>query len=143
VLNHVRLIGHLSRPPEAGEERRLGPVAYVRLITNYRGGPGIEHRVVVRGKRGATVLERLTTGDRIHIQGRLRYRTLHDEEGRPYRQAEIVTLGDVLFLTPPQRSGRDNEPERELPPKVSDEELGIPPGEGNHDPEDTLEGWKL
>jgi single-stranded DNA-binding protein len=142
MLNHVRLIGHLSRPPEAGEERRLGPVAYIRLMTNYRGGPGIEHRVVVRGKRGATVLERLTTGDRIHVQGRLRYRTLHDEDGHPYRQAEIVTLGDVLFLTPPQRSGKTDAPD-ELDRMPTDEELGIPPGECNGDPEDTLEDWKL
>jgi single-stranded DNA-binding protein len=143
MLNRAELIGHLAGPPEAGEERGK-PVTYIRLLTNYRGGPPVGHDVVVTGKRGTVALERLTTGDRIHVQGRLRYRKVWDEdEERFYKRAEVVAMGDVLFLSPPRGGRPSGVADRQLEePMPTDEELGIPPGEADFDEKDNLDDWE-
>jgi single-strand DNA-binding protein len=139
VLNRVELIGHLGEDPEGIEERGK-PAARLRLATNYRGGPAVWHDVVVPGKRGQACLNGLRKGSRVYIQGRIRHRRAWDDEEECFgRRTEIVALGDVLFLDRQEESPLEDEDwERE----ITDEELGIPPGEGNYDPKDTLDDWE-
>ncbi len=99
-MNKVMLIGYVGREPEVRYYDADQAMALVSLATTERGyrlpnGTEVpEHtdwHTVLLYRGLAKVVERYVhTGDRIYIEGRLRYRTYDDPQGRRREVTEIL-----------------------------------------------------
>jgi single-strand DNA-binding protein len=99
-INKVILIGNAARDAELRFTGSGKAVASIRLATNrvIRGQEETQfHSVVCWEGLAETVAKFVKKGDPLYVEGRLKYRSYQDEEGKERGVAEIVA-GDVQFL---------------------------------------------
>ena len=99
-VNKVILVGNATRDAELRHTGTGKAVSSIRLATN-RVVNGTEepqfHSVVCWDTLAETTATYVKKGDPLYVEGRLRYRTFQDEEGKERGVAEVVA-SDVQFL---------------------------------------------
>ena len=98
-MNKVMLIGYVGNEPEVQYVDADTPVARLRIATSERGytlpnGTQVPqrtdwHTVILWRKLAKTVEEYVHKGDRLYIEGRLRYSSYNDKEGARRNVTEI------------------------------------------------------
>ena len=98
-MNKVMLIGYVGNDPEVQYVDADTPVARLRIATSERGytlpnGTQVPqrtdwHTVILWRKLAKTVEEYVHKGDRLYIEGRLRYSAYNDKEGARRTTTEI------------------------------------------------------
>lgn len=108
-MNKVMLIGNVGKEPEVRYYQPDQAVAQVRLATTERGytlqnGTKVPEHTdwhnLVFYRQLAKVVERYVhTGDKLYVEGRLRYRTYDDKRGVRHQVTEIQ-VENMELLTP-------------------------------------------
>lgn len=110
-MNKVMLIGNVGSDPDVRYYDRDQAVAQVNLATTERGytlqnGTQVpehtdwHHLVFYRGM--AKVVEKYVhKGDKLYVEGRIRYRTYNDPQGRRHSITEIL-VENMEMLSPRQ-----------------------------------------
>ena len=98
-MNKVMLIGYVGNDPEVQYVDADTAVARLRIATSERGytlpnGTQVPqrtdwHTVILWRKLAKTVEEYVHKGDRLYIEGRLRYSSYNDKEGARRTVTEI------------------------------------------------------
>ncbi|MCR4919340.1 MAG: single-stranded DNA-binding protein [Prevotella sp.] len=111
-MNKVMLIGNVGTEPEVRYVDRGLAVATLRLATTERGytlpnGTQVPDRTdwhnVVLWRRLAEVVEQYVhKGDKLYVEGRLRYQTVDDPQGRRQYRTEIWAE-NMEMLTPKKK----------------------------------------
>jgi single-strand DNA-binding protein len=103
-LNHVILLGNLTRDPEVRYTPAGTAVATLRLAVNNRVKQGDEWKdepcfidVSVFGKQAESCGEYLSKGQPVLVEGRLRYRTWEGQDGQK-RSNHDVSAFRVQFM---------------------------------------------
>jgi single-strand DNA-binding protein len=110
VLNHIVLIGRLTKDPELRYTTSGKAVATLRLAvdrgtTNPQGEKETDFiDVVVWERQAETVANYLQKGRLIAVQGRLQIRSYETQEGQRRERAEVVA-SQVRFLDRGQDAG--------------------------------------
>ena len=115
-MNKVMLIGNVGAEPEVRYVDQGVAVARLRLATSERGytlpnGTQVPERTdwhnVILWRRLAEVVEKCVhKGDKLYIEGRLRYTTYDDKQGQRRQQTEIWAE-NMEMLTPKQATTAD------------------------------------
>lgn len=139
--NKVSLIGNTGDDVKMHHFEGGGCLARFPLATNetYKNKNGDKvtntewHSIVANGKQAETLDKYLKKGDRIAVQGRLKYRKWQDDSGADRYSTEIH-IYDFMFLTTKgernegggghQNSGQSNQPN--TPPMGGDDYDGLP-----------------
>jgi len=128
-LNRVMLIGNLGRDPEIRYTKDGVPVATFTIATNeyYRDKSGEKavktewHRIVAWRKLAEWVVQFLSKGKQVYVEGKIRTREYEDRSGIKRRVTEIVALRIQLLGVPPSTDTISEETE-EPPPEVIESE---------------------
>lgn len=109
-LNKVMLIGHVGQDPEVRYVEQGVAVAQVRLATNDRGytlqnGTQVPdrtewHTVLLWRNLAETVEKYVRKGDKLYIEGKLRYRTYDDRNG--VRRTVVEVWADNMEILNPK-----------------------------------------
>lgn len=99
-LNMVFLMGHLGNDPEVKYTPAGKTVCTFSLATTekYKDSSGewksdtAWHRIVAWGDIGERAGEKLKKGTAVFVQGKLKYRTWEDQEGKKRTNPEIVAF---------------------------------------------------
>lgn len=115
-MNKVMLIGNVGKEPKITYYDADQAIANVSLATTERGytlpnGTKVPDRTdwhtLVFFRNQAKVVEKYVhKGDKLYIEGRLRYRTYNDKQGRPRTVAEIH-VENMEMLTPKSQSSQN------------------------------------
>ena len=102
-LNHVALIGRLTRDPELRQLPSGDGVLSMRLAVNARSKRGDSWEdvanffdVTMFGKRADTLAGMLSKGSRVGIDGRLSWREWQTQDGGKRQSVEVIA--NDLFL---------------------------------------------
>ncbi|MCH5310999.1 MAG: single-stranded DNA-binding protein [Prevotella sp.] len=116
-MNKIMLIGNVGRDPEIRYVDADKPVARVSLATTERGytlpnGTVVPdrtewHNVILWNQLAKIVESYVHKGDKLYIEGRMRYRTYDDQQGRQQKVAEIWA-DNIELLTPKSSSAAVN-----------------------------------
>ena len=127
MLNHIVLIGRLTRNPELRYTTTGTPVASFTLAVdrdfkNEKGERDVDFiDIVAWGKLGEFAAKNFTKGQQAAVDGRLQIRDWTDNEGNKRKAAEIVANNVYFTGSKKQESGntgdgpilyRDQEPEQ-------------------------------
>ena len=112
-LNHVALVGRLTRDPELRYTASGEPVCAMRVAvtSRARNGEGYEDRpnfldVTTFGPHAEAAAEHLAKGRRIGVAGRLVWREWTADDGSR-REAVQIVASSVQYLDAPTRVGSD------------------------------------
>lgn len=111
-LNRVTLVGRLTRDPELRHTAGGEPICSMRLAVNSRsrdeGGDWTDKAnffdVTLFGRRGETVVNYMSKGSRIGVDGRLSWREWQAQDGTKRQNVEVIA-NDVFFLDSRGESG--------------------------------------
>jgi single-strand DNA-binding protein len=125
-MNKVMLIGNVGQEPEVRYVEQGVAVAQVRLATTERGytlqnGTVVPdhtdwHTVILWRKLAEVVEKYVHKGDKLYIEGRIRYRTYDDKQGQRRYVTEI--WADNMEMLSPKAAGTPagaNEPAPQQP----------------------------
>lgn len=108
-MNKVMLIGNVGREPEVRYVDQGVAVARVSLATTERGytlqnGTQVPdrtdwHNVILWRKLAEVVEKYVHKGDKLYIEGRIRYTSYNDKQGQKRNQTEIWA-DNMEMLTP-------------------------------------------
>lgn len=108
-MNKVMLIGNVGSEPEVRYVDRDMPVARISLATTERGytlqnGTKVPdrtdwHHVILWRKLAEIVEKYVHKGDKLYIEGRIRYTSYNDKQGVRRNQTEIWA-DNIEMLTP-------------------------------------------
>lgn len=108
-MNKVMLIGNVGREPEVKYVDRGVAVARISLATTERGytlpnGTQVPERTdwhsVILWRRLAEIVEQYVhKGDKLYIEGRIKYTSYNDKQGQKRTQTEIWA-DNMEMLTP-------------------------------------------
>jgi single-strand DNA-binding protein len=118
-LNHIVLIGRLTRDPELRYTANNVPVANFDLAvdrptTNQAGEREADFiRIIAWQKQGENAAKYLSKGRLVAIEGRLQIRTYDDQQGQKRRVAEVVA-GNIQYLERAREGGRAEETDSNL-----------------------------
>ena len=122
-MNKVMLIGNVGQEPEVRYVDAGVAVAKLTLATTERGytlqnGTQVPDRTdwhrIILWKRLAEVVEKYVhKGDKLYIEGRLRYSTYDDTNGIRHNLPEIWSLNKEM-LTPRSQSGKTSTEHQKL-----------------------------
>lgn len=113
TLNKVQLIGRLGGPVELRRTNTSNiAVASFSLATNtpVRNQDGTNgerpewHNIVAWDKLAETCNTYLTTGSQVYIEGRIKYRSYEDREGKTVFRTEIIASQMIMLDTNPRSS---------------------------------------
>ncbi|PTQ51039.1 MAG: Single-stranded DNA-binding protein [Hydrogenibacillus schlegelii] len=111
MVNHVVLVGRLTRDPElqytaSGTAVTVFTVAVDRPFKNARGEREADFiRVVAWRKLGEVVAEYVQKGRLVAVEGSLRTRSFENNEGRRVYVTEVVADSVVFLERPPKNGG--------------------------------------
>ena len=127
-MNKAILIGNVGADPKVTYFEGGRGVAQVRLATTERGytlqnGTQVPdrtewHNLVFRGKIAETVEKFIHKGDKLYVEGRLRYRVYDTQKGERRYVTEIY-VDNMEMLSPKPQSGTIT-PETAAEPQPSD-----------------------
>ena len=135
-LNRVTLVGRLTRDPELRHTAGGEPICSMRLAVNSRsrdetgnwGDKANFFDVTLFGRRGETVVNYMSKGSRVGVDGRLSWREWQAQDGTKRQSVEVIA-NDVFFLDARGEGGSDRPatgwgeggaPEGDLPVDRSD-----------------------
>jgi single-strand DNA-binding protein len=113
-LNHITLIGRLTRDPELRYTPNGVPVcnfdlAVDRSGTNQAGEREADFiRIIAWQKQGENAAKHLSKGRLVAVEGRLQIRSYEDQQGQKRRVAEVVA-GNIQYLDRAREGGRADE----------------------------------
>jgi len=130
-LNRVMLIGNLGRDPEIRYTKEGVPVATFTIATNeyFRDKSGEKvvktewHRVVAWRKLAEWVVQFLSKGKQVYVEGKIRTREYDDKNGIKRRVTEIVALRIQLLGVPPSTDTISEETEEPPPEAIESEDV--------------------
>jgi single-strand DNA-binding protein len=130
-LNRVMLIGNLGRDPEIRYTKEGVPVATFTIATNeyFRDKSGEKvvktewHRVVAWRKLAEWVVQFLSKGKQVYVEGKIRTREYDDKSGIKRRVTEIVALRIQLLGVPPSTDTISEETEEPPPEAIESEDV--------------------
>jgi len=104
-LNRVTLVGRLTRDPELRHTAGGEPICSMRLAVNSRsrdetgdwGDKANFFDVTLFGRRGETVVNYMSKGSRVGVDGRLSWREWQAQDGTKRQNVEVIA-NDVFFL---------------------------------------------
>ena len=108
MLNHITIMGRLTRDPELRMTQSGAGVLPVPMATNGRRKNAqsgewedapVYVDVAVTGKRALALAERLRKGTRVAVEGRLRWRQW-ERDGQKRSKLDVVA-DEVELLSPP------------------------------------------
>lgn len=115
-MNKVMLIGNVGKDPDVRYYEQDQAVAQIRLATTEKGytlqnGTQVPDRTdwhnIVFYRGLAKVVEKYVhKGDRLYVEGRIRYRSYDDQKGIRQYVTEIIAE-NIELLTPKQSSHAD------------------------------------
>jgi len=113
-LNKVMLIGNVGQEPEVRYVDQNTPVAQLRMATSERGytlanGTQVPertewHTVLLWRNLAETVEKYVHKGDKLYIEGKLRYRTYDDRNG--VRRTVVEVWADNMEMLSPRPQGQ-------------------------------------
>lgn len=134
-MNKIMLIGNVGRDPEVRYVERDVPVARVTLATSERGYtlpngtqvPGrTDWHTIIFWNRLAKVVEKyVRKGDRLYVEGRIRYMRYDDKNGRRVDTTEIWAE-DMEMLGGRSRQEAPAEQPKAAPEQPQAEGDGLP-----------------
>ena len=135
-VNHVILIGNLTKDPELKTTKSGKSVAELRLAVNssYKKGDDWESRanyfqVSVWGKQGENADKYLGKGSKVAIDGRLEWQSWESPDGKGMNSRVVIIANNVEYLSSPKDSDSDSGPSADDVPATSsgdDDEDDIP-----------------
>lgn len=127
-MNKVMLIGNVGKEPDVHYYDADQAVAKVALATSERGytlknGTQVPDRTdwhnLLFYKQLAKIVEQYVhKGDKLYVEGRLRYNAYDDKQGKRRYVTEIV-VENMEMLTPKPRANRDNSIETKAPDTIA------------------------
>ncbi len=109
-LNKVMLIGNVGQDPEVRYVDQATPVAQIRLATSEKGytlanGTQVPertewHTILLWRNLAETVEKYVHKGDKLYIEGKLRYRTYDDRNG--VRRTVVEVWADNMEMLSPR-----------------------------------------
>lgn len=119
------LIGNVGQEPEVRYVDQNTPVAQVRLATSERGytlanGTQVPertewHTILLWRNLAETVDKYVHKGDKLYIEGKLRYRTYDDRNG--VRRTVVEVWADTMeMLSPRPQTSNESAPAPSVPP---------------------------
>lgn len=115
-MNKVMLIGNVGQDPVVRYYDADQAVAQVRLATTERGytlqnGTTVPdhtdwHNLVFYHKLAKIVEQYVHKGDKLYVEGRIRYRTYDDKQGKRVYVTEIVAENMEMLTPRPQPSAQ-------------------------------------
>lgn len=113
-MNKVMLIGNVGQDPVVRYYDADQAVAQIRLATTERGytlqnGTTVPdhtdwHNLVFYHKLAKIVEQYVHKGDKLYVEGRIRYRTYDDKQGKRVYVTEIVAENMEMLIPKPQPS---------------------------------------
>lgn len=129
-MNKVMLIGNVGKEPDVHYYDADQAVAKVALATSERGytlknGTQVPDRTdwhnLLFYKQLAKIVEQYVhKGDKLYVEGRLRYNAYDDKQGKRHYVTEIV-VENMEMLTPKPRANRDNSIETKVPDTIAND----------------------
>ena len=136
-MNKVMLIGNVGAEPEVRYVDQGVAVARLRLATSERGytlpnGTQVPERTdwhnVILWRRLAEVVEHYVhKGDKLYIEGRVRYTTYDDKQGQRRFVTEI--WADNMEMLTPKATVPTSAPQQEIPAAQPQDIVAEAPGE--------------
>lgn len=136
-MNKVMLIGNVGKEPEVRYVDQGVAVARISLATTERGytlqnGTQVPERTdwhyVILWKKLAEVVEKYVhKGDKLYIEGRIRYTTYDDKQGQRRYQTEI--WAENMEMLTPKSASTDSQPaaaNESSPAPQTSESKGLP-----------------
>lgn len=130
-MNKVMLIGNVGQEPEVHYYDADQSVARVRLATTERGytlqnGTKVPdrtdwHNVIFYHGLAKIVEKYVHKGDKVYVEGRLRYRSYDDKKGQ-HRYVTEINAENMELLTPRRAQMRADEPQDSTSAGAADEE---------------------
>lgn len=118
ALNKVMLIGNVGQDPEVRYVDQNQPVAQIRLATSERGytlanGTQVPdrtewHTIILWRNLAETVEKYVHKGDKLYIEGKLRYRTYDDRNG--VRRTVVEIWADNMEMLTPRPQAQPEAP---------------------------------
>ena len=122
-MNKVMLIGNVGQDPEVRYVEQGVAVARLRLATTERGytlqnGTQVAdhsdwHNVILWRKLAEVVEKYVHKGDKLYIEGRIRYTTYDDKQGQRRFMTEI--WADNMEMLTPKSNAPTSAPQQEEP----------------------------
>jgi len=112
MMNHINLIGRLTRDPELRYTQSGKPVANFTLAVDrsWKNGQGKYDAdfidIVAWNKTAELVANHLVKGRLVAVEGRLQIRSYTNPEGQKRKAAEVVT--DRVHLMPYKKANGEN-----------------------------------
>jgi single-strand DNA-binding protein len=129
-MNKVMLIGNVGQEPEVRYVDQGVAVARLSLATTERGytlqnGTRVPdhtdwHNVILWRKLAEIVEKYVHKGDKLYIEGRIRYTTYDDKQGQK-RYATEIWADNMEMLTPKSSSSADAAPQQNPTPQTAPE----------------------
>lgn len=123
-LNKVMLIGNVGQDPEVRYVDQGVAVAQIRLATSERAytltnGTQVPertewHTVLLWRNLAETVEKYVHKGDRLYVEGKLRYRTYDDRNG--IRRTVVEVWADNMEMLSPRAQGQSDGSSSPVPP---------------------------
>jgi single-strand DNA-binding protein len=137
-MNKVMLIGNVGKDPDIHYYDADQSVAQVSLATTERGytlqnGTKVPdhtdwHNLVFYRGLAKVVEKYVHKGEKLYIEGRLRYRNYNDQQGRHHNVTEII-VDNMEMLSGSVLSGQDQSKHEESSPSA----ITHPKGEGQEE----------
>lgn len=128
-MNKVMLIGNVGREPEVRYVDKGVAVARISLATTERGyilqnGTQVPERTdwhcIMLWRRLAEIVEKYVhKGDKLYIEGRIRYTTYNDKHGVRHNATEIWA-DNIELLTPKPRTETVETGQKAAQPDITD-----------------------
>ena len=136
-MNKVMLIGNVGQDPEVRYVEQGVAVARLRLATTERGytlqnGTQVPdhtdwHNVILWRKLAEVVEKDVHKGDKLYIEGRVRYTTYDDKQGQRRFVTEI--WADNMEMLTPKATVPTSAPQQEIPAAQPQDIVAEAPGE--------------
>jgi single-strand DNA-binding protein len=136
-MNKVMLIGNVGQDPEVRYVEQGVAVARLRLATTERGytlqnGTQVPdhtdwHNVILWRKLAEVVEKYVHKGDKLYIEGRVRYTTYDDKQGQRRFVTEI--WADNMEMLTPKATVPTSAPQQEIPAAQPQDIVAEAPGE--------------
>ncbi len=132
-MNKVMLIGYIGREPDIKYYDADQCLATVSLATTEKGytlqnGTKMPDRTdwhtVIFWKNLAKVVERYVhKGDKLYVEGRIRYRAYDDKKGMRRNVTEILAENMEILSTKPQPSNSETSTSQNSKPEVTEKDI--------------------
>ena len=138
-MNKVFLLGNLTRDPELRYAQNGTAVAHLALAVNHRYRQNDTDKeetmfidVVAFGRQGETASEYLKKGRPVLIEGRLKWQSWDDKEGRKHTKHEVVAERIQFLGTRPEGSDAPDDSGETTSPSSVEKKQGraARPGKG-------------